>query len=283
MEQYSFVNDTFVPAGQASLRVSDLAIQRGYGVFEFFKTLNGSAVYLDEHLDRLFFSADRMRLDVGMNREELKAVIAELMERNKIPDSGIRLTLTGGYSTDGYSLARPNLAITQQPLAMPIAADPNRSIQLMTYSHQRQLPEIKTIDYLMAIWLQPLLREKGVDDVLYHRNGVLAECPRSNFFLVTAAGTLVTPGTNVLKGITRMKVLEVAKGQFTVEERDVLLDELRSAKEAFITSTTKHVLPVTVIDGLPIGNGTIGPVARQLSAALYSLAAPAAPRANRFI
>jgi D-alanine transaminase/branched-chain amino acid aminotransferase len=166
---------------------------------------------------------------------------------------------------------------------MALGAEPVRSIALMTYAHQRQLPDVKTIDYLMAIWLQPLLREKGADDVLYHHNGVIAECPRANFFLVTAEGTLVTPAANVLKGITRMKVLEVARGQFATEERDVLLDEVRTAKEAFITSTTKHVLPVTLIDGLPVGNGMIGPVARQLSAALYSLAAPPVPRVNRFI
>jgi D-alanine transaminase/branched-chain amino acid aminotransferase len=283
MEQFSFVTDKFVPAGQASLQVSDLAIQRGYGIFDFFKTLNGAALYLDDHLDRLFYSAGRMRLEVGMSREELKAVIAELMERNGIADSGIRLTLTGGYSADGYTPARSNLVIQQSPLTSAVGAEPVQSIALMTYAHQRQLPDVKTIDYLMAVWLQPLLREKGVDDVLYHHNGVVAECPRSNFFLVTAEGTLVTPAANVLKGITRMKVLEVAKGQFATEERDVLLDELRTAKEAFITSTTKHVLPVTVIDGLPVGNGMIGPLARQLSAALYQLGAPSAPQADRFI
>jgi D-alanine transaminase/branched-chain amino acid aminotransferase len=140
----------------------------------------------------------------------------------------------------------------------------------MTYPHRRQLPDVKTIDYLMAIWLQPLLREKGVDDVLYQGDGVIAECPRSNFFLVTQRGVLVTPGRGVLKGITRMKIIEL----MAAEERDVLVDELSTAKEAFITSTTKQVTPVTGIDGKKVGNGEIGPVTRGVSQELYKKAAP---------
>jgi branched-chain amino acid aminotransferase len=274
MQLFSFVNDSLAPADEASLAIGDLAIQRGYGIFDFFKTLRGVPVYLDEHLDRFFYSAAQMRLDVGLNREELKHRIALLMERNDLPDSGIRLTLTGGYSPDGYALVQPNLVIQQTPLSAPIPAEPDKSIRLITHPHMRQMPEVKTIDYLMAIWLQPLIREQGADDVLYHRGGVIAECPRSNFFLVTGSGALVTPGRDVLRGITRMKILALTK----TEERDVLLEELRDAKEAFITSTTKHVLPVTAIDGVPVGDGEIGPVARRVSGELYKAAAPSAPQ-----
>ena len=272
MPHFVFVNDSLAPADEASLLIGDLAIQRGYGIFDFFKTMEGAPVYLDEHLDRFFFSAAAMRLDVGVNRAELKQRIGALLERNGIADSGVRLTLTGGYSPDGYSLAQPNLVIHQSLLAAPVSEEPTHGIRLMSYPHVRQLPEVKTIDYLMAIWLQPLLREKGADDVLYHRDGVIAECPRSNFFLLTDRDVLVTPGANVLKGITRMKVLEAVKGRLATEERDVLLAELRGAKEAFITSTTKHALPVTAVDGVRVGDGRIGPVAKWISAELYKRA-----------
>src|SRR5258708_35378029 len=104
MELFAFINDSMVPADEASLLAGDLAIQRGYGIFDFFKTLGGVPVYLDEHLDRFFHSAVQMRLDVGLSRDELTHRIALLMDRNDIPDSGIRLTLTGGYSPDGYTL-----------------------------------------------------------------------------------------------------------------------------------------------------------------------------------
>jgi D-alanine transaminase/branched-chain amino acid aminotransferase len=273
MASFAFVNDQLVPADTASLLIGDLSIQRAYGIFDFFKTLGGTAVYLNEHLDRFFFSAAQMRLDAGIGRAELTDRIATLLESNGIADSGVRLTLTGGYSPDGYGLARPNLVIQQIPLAAPITGEPTRSIRLMSYPHMRQLPEVKTIDYLMAIWLQPLLREKGAEDVLYHRDGVISECPRANFFLLTEGDVLVTPRSNVLKGITRMKLLEVVKGRLKTEERDVRLEEVGRAKEAFITSTTKHVLPVTAVDGVRVGDGGIGPVAKWISAELFQASA----------
>lgn len=269
--QYTFVNDEFVPADQASLLASDLSIQRGYGIFDFFKTLGGRAIFLDDHLDRFFHSANHLRLEVGRTREELTAIIAGLQQRNAISDSGIRMTLTGGYSADGYSLAKSNLVITQRALDGLITMECHESIRLVTYPHSRQMPEAKTIDYLMGIWLQPYIRQHGANDVLYHQGGVISESPRSNFFLVTADDILVTPAQNILKGITRMKILEVAPAFVRVEERDVAIEELRSAKEAFITSTTKHILPISQIDGHPIGQTVPGPVSQWLNEQLFQL------------
>jgi branched-chain amino acid aminotransferase len=292
---YTFLNDTFLPAAEASLRVNDLSIQRGYGIFDYFKTIDGRPVFLDDHLDRFYRSAARMHLSVGKTREELKAVIAEIQQLNQLPDSGIRITLTGGYSTDSVSPGQPNLIITQH-LLNPPGKDCPPPVRLISYPYQRQLPDIKTIDYLMAIHLQPHIRERGAFDVLYHLGGVITECPRCNFFLVTADGALVTPVRNILKGITRMKVLEFAYANSKVEERDVLLaveerdvhlSEIPVAKEAFITSTSRHIVPVSHIDDIPIGGATPneapgatpdeasgatpGPIAKRLNAQLYDL------------
>ena len=258
-----YINGAFLPASQAALQVSDLAIQRGYGIFDFFKTLDHLPVFLDEHLDRFYHSAEQMRLDPGKDREQLREVIRELAEQNNIANAGIKITLTGGYSPDGYSITRPNLIITQQPLKMPDKAVFQQGLRLMSYPHQRQMPQVKSLDYLMAIWLQPLIKEKGADDVLYQLNGLVSECPRSNFFIVTADDTVVT-STQPLKGIIRMKTLEIAGKQFKVEERELTLEEAYQAKEAFITSTTKHILPVVQLDGRVIGDGQPGDVTVML-------------------
>jgi branched-chain amino acid aminotransferase len=258
-----YINDAFLPASKAALQVSDLAIQRGYGIFDFFKTLDHLPVFLDEHLDRFYHSAEQMRLDPGKDREQLREVIRELAEQNNIANAGIKITLTGGYSPDGYSITRPNLIITQQPLKMPDKAVFQQGLRLMSYPHQRQMPQVKSLDYLMAIWLQPLIKEKGADDVLYQYNGLVSECPRSNFFIVTADDTVVT-STQPLKGIIRMKTLEIAGKQFKVEERELTLEEAYQAKEAFITSTTKHILPVVQLDGRLIGDGQPGDVTVML-------------------
>jgi D-alanine transaminase/branched-chain amino acid aminotransferase len=190
-------------------------------------------------------------LPVPLGKSQLEIIIHELINRNGIADSGIKLTLTGGYSPDGYSIAEPNLIIAQHPLQLPTQETVDKGIKLITYEHQRQLPQVKTIDYLMAIWLQPLIKEKGADDVLYFFNDVVCECPRANFFIITKEDKLVTPAQNILKGITRKKILENAGFLgLTVEERDIKIEELKTAKSAFICSTTKAVLPVMQIDDI---------------------------------
>lgn len=272
---YTFLNDTFLPAADAALSVNDLSIQRGYAIFDFLKTIGGIPIFLDDHLDRFYHSADRMRLVVGKTREELKAVIAELQRLNRFPDSGIRITLTGGISIDSVTPGKPSLVITQHPMAPPAKNCPP-PIRLLSYPHQRQLPDVKTIDYLMAIHLQPYIHDRGAFDVLYHHNGIITECPRCNFFLVTADGALSTPATNILKGITRKKVLALAaEAGITARERDCHLDELRTAREAFITSTSRHLLPVSHVDDHPIGAiQATGPITRELNSLLYDLVSP---------
>lgn len=264
--RYVFINDRFVPQEEASLPVSDLSIQRGYGLFDFFKIINGVPLYLEDHLDRLYFSADELRLPFLPDREELKDLIRQLMERNQMAHSGFRITLTGGTSPDGYSITVSNLVLSQSPLTLTTKETFEKGIKLITYEHQRQLPQVKSIDYLMAIWLQPLVKEKSADDVLYYKNGVVGECPRSNLFAVKD-GVLITPAENILKGVIRKQVLQLAQGRLPVEERAVTLEEVKQAEEVFVTSTTKQILPVRQIDEVVLF--TDGP--GKVSTELYSL------------
>src|SRR5215218_5208589 len=113
MRKWAFLNEDFVLEENARLQFRDLAIQRGYGVFDFFKLIENTPLFLDEHLHRFFYSAAEMHLPVHKTAKELKAIINELIEKNSLPHSGFRITLTGGYSQDGYQLAKPNLIISQ--------------------------------------------------------------------------------------------------------------------------------------------------------------------------
>jgi D-alanine transaminase/branched-chain amino acid aminotransferase len=189
-----------------------------------------------------------MRLSVAYSKDELKKIIFELIEKNSIANTGVRITLTGGYSPDGYQVFKPNLVIALRPFTPPTEEQFQNGIKLLTYQHHRQLPQAKTIDYLMAIWLQPFIKEKNADDVLYHQNGWVSECPRSNFFIVTHENKIITPSKNILKGVMRSKLIEVAKTSFEIEERALSVDEIKNAKEAFISSTTKMLIPVRQID-----------------------------------
>lgn len=248
MSSYAFLNNQFVAEQNAVLHFRDLSIQRGYGIFDFFKVENSVPVFLGEHLDRFNFSAQQMRLNIGYTKNELKKIVFELLHKNNAGNTGVRLTLTGGYSTDGYHMSKSNLVISLHTFSAPAAKQFEKGIKLLSYEHQRQLPYVKSIDYLMAIWLQPFIKQNNADDVLYHQNGIVSECPRSSFFMVTSDNRIVTPARNILKGIVQTKLIELAKTEFKVEERDITIQEIKTAKEAFTTSTTKNILPVRQVD-----------------------------------
>jgi len=125
---------------------------------------------------------------------------------------------------------------------------------------------VKTTFYLPSIALIPKLKASGAMEVLYHHNGLISETTRANIFLVKD-GILSTPASGVLKGVTRKHVLEVAKGLMPVEEREIRLKELWESDEVFITGTSKHVAPVTEIDGRMIGDGRPGEITRLIAEA----------------
>ena len=269
-EKYVFINNEFYPEADAKIGFTDLALQRGYGIFDFLKSINNRFIFIEDHLDRFFNSAKEMYLEVPNSREEIKAVVNQLAEKNNMPTSGIKLLLTGGYSEDGYSMGKPNLIISQYPLNMQEENDFDMGLKLVTYGHQRQLPFIKTIDYLQAVRLHPFMKENGADDVLYYNNDIVTECPRANFFIVTDS-EVVTTQNNILRGITRSKILDFKIDGYAIVERDFTLADLQEAKEAFISSTTKYAYPVSVIDGKVLGDGRIGPVTRQIRDLLFEL------------
>lgn len=260
----AFLNNAFVADEEARLHGSDLSIQRGYAVFDFLRTVNAKPLFLQHHLDRFIQSAENMHLKVEQCKEELTQIIDQLIEQSQLKEAGIRLLLTGGYSPDTYHTTTPNLLITCNPVKTSTRGQFEKGFSIITHQHQRELPHIKSINYLMAVWLHPLLAQKKADDVLYHQNNIITEFPRANVFIVTKENKLITPAHNMLKGITRKFVLEQAADFMQVEERDVTLDEIYNASEVFLTSTTKRVIPVLKVDDQKIGEGVPGSVALQL-------------------
>lgn len=237
------------PMSAAGVSVSDLAVQRGYGLFDFMRVSQNVPLFLEDHLERFYQSAREMHMQCPVSEATIVSILKQVLEHNALQESGVRLILTGGPSPDGYSLVSPDLVVLQMPIAAPPATMVTKGLTLMSYPHQRQLPHVKSIDYLMAVWLQPWLKERGGDDLLYHQDGLVRECPRSNVFLVTREGVLVTPGQEMLHGVTRKHILLSAKDLgISVEERDVHLEEFSNAAEAFISSSTKRLIPVHKVD-----------------------------------
>lgn len=260
---YVFLNDQFIEAEKASLHISDLSIQRGYGIFDFFRVRDNVPLYVDDHLDRFFQSASIMQLSSLYTKDKLLSILNDLIKKNNIPSSGIRMILTGGYSPDAYQPVNPNFIVMQNALALDDYPSP-KAISIITHEFVREIPEAKTINYTMGIWLQREVKKQGADDVLYHKNGIVTEFPRCNFFVVTKDNIMITPSKNVLKGVTRKNVLTDARALVEIKEATVTIEDIRNAKEAFLTSTTKRIQAVVKIDGHTIGDGKPG----QLTTAL---------------
>lgn len=257
---YAYIHEEIVPLSQAFLHISDLSVQRGYGIFDYFKLQGNQPLFLENYLDRFYESANLMELKFNVPRETIRSVIAELAKLNGMEQSGMKMILTGGYSENGYDPGTPNLLIFQQPLILPDQAKVSKGIKIITYEHARDLARAKTINYTTGIRLIKQIRENEADDVLYHLNGEVLEFPRCNFFLVKQDGTVVTPEKGVLKGITRKNVLYLAGKKYKAETGRVTLSDIMQAKEAFLTSTTKRILPIVQVDEHVIGDGKPGPV-----------------------
>lgn len=261
------LNGELTPAAETKIHVSDLGLLRGYGIFDFFLVEESVPLFVADYLNRFFSSAEMVRLQIPFTLDEVRDQIRRVISANQIRNAAVRLVLTGGYSPDGITPARPNLVVMTHPYPTYPAAYYREGTALITDEYQRHLPAVKTINYLNSILLQSKMKEAGAVDVLYHDNGLLSETSRSNFFLVTSDQTVVTTPGGVLPGITRMKVLELARNRYKVEERPLELSELRTAAETFITGSTKKVMPIVRIDDQPVGDGKIGPVTQSLMSA----------------
>ncbi|GJM27647.1 MAG: branched chain amino acid aminotransferase [Cyclobacteriaceae bacterium] len=268
---FTWINGIYKKDSEASLHISDLAIQRGYGVFDFFRVRQKRPFLIGHYLDRFFNSAERLNLTVPMSKSSLLAVIHEFIEKNELTDYGIKMILTGGYSDDSYTPAKPNLIIRGHQITPPAPKKYQQGIRIMTNEHQRGTPECKSLDYRQGITLLPQLQKKELDDVLYYFENKITEFPRSNFFMVDQKNRVITPARHILEGITRNVLITVAANHYSVEERDIFLDELPNAREAFLTSTTKLVMPICEIDGSKVGSGVPGPITKHLSALMNQL------------
>jgi branched-chain amino acid aminotransferase len=260
MQNIFYVNGRYIPENEANINVTDLGLLRGFGVFDFFRAIDGKVLFLDDHLDRLEYSTAKFQLEMPHSRVKLKAIISELIQQNEAKLLGIKIIVTGGYSADGYSPTKPNFIIVAKPFTF---FDKPSGMHLMSLEYLRELPDIKSLNYMVPIFHRPQMLAMRADDYLYHKNGLVSELSRSNIFIVKNE-KIITPNANILHGITRKYMLKITKNNWEVEERDVKLTEALEADELFTTGSTKKVTAITKIDQKPISKGKIGPITTKL-------------------
>ncbi len=260
-----YIGGQWVHPDEATISINDMAVLRGYSVFESLRTYDRRPFHLDEHLARLYRSAKLIEMEIPWSSEQIAGVVREIIVRNTYRHAAIRLLVTGGVSEDGILPSGiPTLAVLITPLGERDMERFAKGCKLITTKLQRISPEAKTANYIAAVRaLKEAVRRDAADALFVNERDHVLEATRSNFFIFRG-DTLVTPRRGILIGITRNVVLELARSRFAVEERPILLEELALSDEAFITSSSKEITPVVQIDDLIIGDGKPGPRTYQL-------------------
>jgi branched-chain amino acid aminotransferase len=245
----SYIDGKIIETAKASLSIHDLGVMRGYGVFDRLRTYEKRPFHLDAHLARLSFSAKEIGLALPKPIEEIKALALGLVERAPAEECDIRILATGGVCLDGLLAEKPTLAI----LLSPLASKPALPLKTATSFLARSFPQCKTTHYLPAIVALQKERKNGVQEILYcNAKREILEGSTSNFFAFCQGRLVTSPGPDILFGITREIVLNLAAPHFAIECRNLHLDELPLIEEAFITSSVREIAQVAAIDGFAL-------------------------------
>lgn len=259
-ESICYVNGHFLPVEEAFISVQDLAVLRGYGVFDFLRTYHGRPFKLREHLLRLERSAQHIELKLPQSLDAIEQVVCETLQRNTLPEANIRVVVTGGVSPDGITPpAETGLIVLVTPVKHYPAEFYDHGVKVITVETERYIPGAKTINYIPAILAMNKAKAAGAVEALYvNRHGHILEGTTTNFYIVQG-NQLITPVDEILPGVTRSVLLEVAQSLFDVVERPLTFADLTGADEAFISASNKEIMPVHHVDDQQIGSGTRGP------------------------
>ena len=277
-----YLNGKFVPEEQATVSVFDHGFLYGDGVFEGIRAYGGRVFRLEDHVRRLFDSAQAIMLSIPMSQEEMCSAILETLRRNNLRDAYIRPIVSRGYGDLGLD---PNKCKKATVIIIAIewgAMYGNLyevgltaiSVAVRRNSPDSLPPNIKSLNYLNNILAKIEANIKGGNEaIILDSRGLVSEGSGDNIFVIKN-GNVYTPYTiNNLKGITREAVIDAAATRgYNILERDMGLFDLYTADEVFVTGTAAEVAPVTRVDGRVIGTGKPGPITKELMVAFKELA-----------
>ena len=271
MSRIVYVNGRFVPESEAHVSIFDRGFLFGDGVYEVSSVLDRGLVDNSAHLARLERSLGELGMALPATPDEIVRAQKELIARNDLDEGTIYLQITRGPADRDFAYPaepKPTLVMFTQKKSIldnPLAA---RGITVITVPDLRwRRRDIKTVGLLAASMAKQAALDAGADDVWMVEDGVVTEGSSNNAYIVTGDGVVVTRhlGSEILHGITRAAVLRLSREhQIAVEERAFTVDEAKSAAEAFITSASSFVIPVTGIDGETIGDGRPGAITTRL-------------------
>lgn len=265
MSEICFINGEYKSIDETEVKVDNVGLLRGYGIFEYFTTYNGKLFRFDQHISRFFNSAKVMSINSPYNKEEIREISKTLKKKNDFDNCSFRIVMTGGRLTGHmeYDPNNPTFIIICKKRDLLSEEYYRQGVELLTLEHKRIISEVKYTNYILPISKRRELEKKEKYDFLYTWQGNVLESVTSSFFIVKDK-KLITPRDHVLPGTTREFIIEITKEDFEIERREVSVKELEEADEAFLTATNKEVLPVVKVDEITIGNGEVGETTKKV-------------------
>src|SRR5277367_591056 len=277
-----FIDGKYLNERDAKVSVFDHGLLYGDGVFEGIRAYNGRVFKLKEHIDRLFYSAKAILLEIPMTHVAVMKATIETIRANKLRDCYVRLVVTRGVGNLGLnprSCKKPTVIIIAGKIQVYPPELYAKGMDIVTVPTTRNLhsalnPAIKSLNYLNNILAKIEANNAGVEEaVMLNSEGFVAECTADNLFIIKN-GSLQTPplSAGALYGITRATVMELAaRDGMSVSEPNLTRYDLFNADECFLTGTGAELIPVVKIDGRVIGGGKPGALTRKLTEDYHAL------------
>lgn len=272
-ERWTYVNGRVVPESLATVSVYDRGFMSGYGVFERTRTFRGELFRLDPHLTRLSRSMKAVRLDPGVSPDELRAATVDLVERNRPLLGPNDDYFVGHYVTRGPDQGSPTVVILCEPIKFKTFAHHylrgGHAVTTTIRAIPSQVwdPKIKSTSR-MHLWLaeqEAHLVDPEAYALLMSLDGNITELSSANFWIVRDGSLVTAPVQSVLAGVTRGAVMDLARHLgIPVQEQHFQVYDIVNADEAFLTTTSRCVLPLTRVNGIAIGDGKPGPMVARL-------------------
>ena len=271
----AYVNGHFSPIEQATISIEDRGFQFGDGVYEVVRTYGGGAFRLHDHLSRLEGSARAVSIPVPLSRTEWEALIREGLQRSQYAECLVYIQLTRGVAPRAHLFpipAKPTVVITFREIPETDGALQRQGVPAVTLSDLRWARcSIKSLNLLPNVLAKQQANDAGALEAILVKDGLVTEGCSSNVCLVRD-GNIITPALSdrLLAGVTRSVVLELArKNGILVDEREVPEEELTRADELFLIGTMIEVLPVSTLNGVPVGDRIPGTVTQAVREAFH--------------
>lgn len=257
---YVLRNGALIAPAQASVSIFNPAIYGAFGAYESMQVSRSVIFALKEHLRRLEHSAALLDLPLPADLLTFEAWCREVVAANEATDATLRLFVVGG--DDG---ATATAYLWPEPARVYPAAYYASGAPAITFAGQRYMPQAKSLNALASYLARRAAQARDAHEGLLHHDGLLTEGSNSNLFAVMDGRVVTPPPEQVLSGVTRDIVLDLAtRSGIHAVEAPLLLESIPRWEECFITSTNRHVMPVTAVDGRPVGDGRVGPVTRRV-------------------